>query len=340
VFGFFSLPELPQSNFGLLDQIAALGWVREHIGAFGGDPARVTMAGESAGASDIAHLVASPRAKGLFARAVMQSGGYSLRSRLTREDEFGRGLALARALGAQADADALARLRATSAADLQRTVDAQGLSDFDPVVDGDTVPVPAADAIAAGAGRGIDLLIGSNDDEWLSYLKPPLDEDAWLREHAPGNEQRLRDALSAERDPLRRMDLLETSHLFTCPSLWMAGEVAGHGARAWVYHFTRVRPGEAASRIGAYHGAEIPYVFGTHDAWLPTAAEDRELGARMMRYWTRFAAGGDPNGAGDPPWPAYRAEQPAVMQLDVVPRALAAHPSRALCAVLGPTTAP
>ncbi|MFM7272746.1 MAG: carboxylesterase/lipase family protein, partial [Gammaproteobacteria bacterium] len=327
VFGTFSLPGLPQSNFGLLDQIEALRWVRAHIAAFGGDASRVTVAGESAGASNIAHLLASPRAEGLFHRAIMQSGGYALRSRARREDGFERGLALAGALGLRAGDDPLAALRAAAA---DRVLSAAARvypeQDFDPVVDGDTVPVPTAERIAAGHLARVPLLIGSNGDEWRMYLEASLDEAAWIRTNAPGQEAAIAGALSGIQDPLRRLDLLETANLFVCPSLWLAAQVHQQGSRAFVYHFTRVREGAGGERIGAYHGAEIPYVFGTHDAWLPTTADDRGLGERLMAYWRNFAASGDPNGRGLPIWPAWDAQSSRTMRLDRTDAPLP-HPS-------------
>lgn len=339
VFGFFSLPGLGQSNFGLLDQIAALAWVRANIAAFGGDPANVTVAGESSGANDIAHLLAAPRARGLYARAIMQSGGSSLTDRGDRAQALERGAALARELGTPADATALAALRALPAERVlaaAQTVYAGQY--FDPVVDGDSVPEPARAAIAAGRLAPVPLLIGTNADEWSMYIEQPIDEARWLRENAPGREAAVAAALGEESRPLRRMDRLISAQVFVCPSLWLAGQVRAHGGDAFVYHFTRVREGPGGARMGAYHGAEIPYLFDTHDSWLPTAAADRRLGAAIMEYWLRFAASGDPNGAGAPRWPGYSAAAPLALELGdrIAPQP---HPETALCRALDPGAA-
>jgi para-nitrobenzyl esterase len=106
-------------------------------------------------------------------------------------------------------------------------------------------------------------------------------------------------------DPATRADLLASAPIFHCPAVAMAGAAAANGLGAWVYRFDRVRPGHHG--FGAYHGAEIPYVFGTGAAWLPADPSDRALSDMMMRYWVNFARGGDPNGPGLPHWPRWSA---------------------------------
>jgi para-nitrobenzyl esterase len=115
--------------------------------------------------------------------------------------------------------------------------------------------------------------------------------------------------------------------------------VARGGQRAWVYHFSRVREGIGGERLRAYHGAEIPYVFGTHDAWLPTNATDLALSGAMIGYWSRFARTGDPNSESAPRWPQWSADRPQAMALGNTVGA-AAHPELSLCTALMPDSGP
>jgi para-nitrobenzyl esterase len=149
----------------------------------------------------------------------------------------------------------------------------------------------------------------------------------------------VRTALATDQDPARRLDRLETARNFTCNSLRLAGALARGGQRAWVYHFSRVREGIGGERLRAYHGAEIPYVFGTHDAWLPTDAKDHALSGAMMGYWGRFARAGDPNGESAPRWPQWSADRPQAMALGNTVGA-ATHPELSLCTALMPDSGP
>ena len=334
VFGFMSLPGLPEANFALQDQIAALRWVRQNIGAFGGDPSRVTVAGESSGANNIAYLLASPAARGLFHRAIMESGASVLNDRGNREEALSRGRSLATALGVSAGPSSLEALRAIDGKRLlAAAAPVYAGHFFDPVVDGVTVTEPLPQAAAKGHLAPVPLLIGTNADEWRMYLEQPLDEAGWLRKHAPGREDAVRAALAGETDPARRLDRLETARNFTCNSLRLAGAVARDGQAAYVYHFSRVREGIGGERLRAYHGAEIPYVFGTHDAWLPTDAKDRALSATMTGYWSRFARSGNPDGPASAAWPRWSPDAGMALQLgDTV--ASIKHPELSLCAAL------
>jgi len=209
---------------------------------------------------------------------------------------------------------------------------------YAPVVDGDSVLQPARAALQDGELAAIDLVIGTNAHEWRMYLDPETrQEDVldWIRQNAPQAEDRLLDILADTEAPLQRLDRLETAKNFVCPSLYFAERVRAAGHAAYVYYFSQQRSGELGASMGSYHGAEIPYVFGTHDDWLPTTREDREIGRRMARYWTRFARTGDPNGAGDPEWPAAADGVRTALQIGADTRAVA-HPDAALCAILQP----
>tara|TARA_R100000005_G_C5003821_1_gene212516 strand:+ start:8703 stop:10265 length:1563 start_codon:yes stop_codon:yes gene_type:complete len=336
-FGFFSHPDLAESNFALLDLIAALEWVQEHIEAAGGDPGNVTLVGESAGASNIAHLMVAPRARGLFRRVIHQSAGWAISDRVSREQQLASGLELQRELTGAAGT--LDDLRNVPAGQLLAAAD-RVFEDafFDPVVDGVTLTEPVAASLALGNFPPLDLLIGTNADEWLMYLDEDANLEAWARENLPP--QLVAAVLAyAEQEPdsRRALDRLITAERFVCPSLYLAEVVTAAGGRSWGYYFSRQREGDKAASMGAYHGAELPYVFGTHDAWLPTVADDEALTRAMMVYWVNFARNGNPNGAGLPAWPAYTTKNSRVLRLDREITDIE-HPSRELCALLQDTT--
>ena len=297
-------------NYGLLDQIAGLRWVARNAAAFGGDAARITAFGESAGAADIATLLASPLGRGLFARAILQSGGYQLNGEPTLGKEEASGVRLGQALGVEASPDALRRLRALPWPELVEAAKrALPEHSWGAVVDGWLLPKPSASIFEAGEQGAAELLVGSNANEWLMYLQEPATEAA------------LRAALDSyvlERDRAAALGLLEAgspsglaaqldrligSAEFHCQSLAIARAASRLTERVFVYRFTRVRPGGA--KLLAYHGAEIPYVFDTADAWLPGDATDRALTEKVLAYWVHFARTGDPNAAGLPAWPAF-----------------------------------
>ena len=137
-----------------------------------------------------------------------------------------------------------------------------------------------------------------------------------------------------EVDIRKAMDRVNTDADMLCPSRFIASTVTGGGGRGWVYYFSRQRAGPEANKLGAYHGADLPYVFNTHDQWLPTDAVDEQLTSIMMDYWVQFALTGDPNRAERPQWPMYRDTEPRVMELGDNTGAIDA-PDLRLCELLG-----
>ncbi|NIL93933.1 MAG: carboxylesterase family protein [Woeseiaceae bacterium] len=318
-FGFLSHPELEGgdalANFGLWDILAGLRWIRDNIETFGGDPGRVTLFGESSGGGNILALMMSEQARGLFHRGILQSSaGYGL-SMPTLEDEQRRGARLAELLGAAT----LEQLRQVDAQQLLDVYTAN-FDDYyhDAALDGQLLSVPTWDAIQSHDFGDQQLIIGTNDAEWLDSIDndASVDDVILTARDNPriGGEEALA-WVAGEDDPRRAMDRLITAEAYLCPSQNVAANRSAAGGAAWMYFFTREREDEGGKKVGAFHGAEYSYVFGVHDDYMTTTDYDLDLGALMQRYWINFAATGDPNGDGLPRWPLFERPDPLVMEL-------------------------
>ncbi|MET9916300.1 carboxylesterase family protein [Streptomyces sp. NPDC006435] len=315
--GFGVFPDAP-ANRGLLDQLAALAWVRDNIAAFGGDPELVTVCGESAGAVSIAALLAAPRARGLFRRAVLQSGAPTA----LRPDDARRTTELvAKRLGVPATAAALAAVDPALLLDAQTGVTAGGSpltggNSFQIVVDGDLLPHDPLEALLDGAADDVDLLMGSNAEEYRLWFVPSgLTERlsriglrmALLKFGVPRATERAYRANRPGATPGELLGALATDLLLRVPLNRLADARTGAPGSTHVYEFGWPSP---VLRLGACHALEIGFVFDTLDRpdaiALAGADAPQELADAMHAAWVRFAA------CGDPGWPGWDAGRPVM----------------------------
>lgn len=313
LFGFLAHPALAREsehgvcgNYGLLDQIAALEWVREHIADFGGDPGRVTAFGVSAGSASIALLLTSPRADGLFHQAILQSpgAGRPLASLVQAEQA---GLARGNDIAALRELPAAELLARTGLL----TPKVRGLTTprvLRPVHDGWLLPHDERDALRTGQFRAMPLLVGSNTDEgsWLTKSWNVDTLQAWREQVRINFGPHAEEAAAlyparSDADAAAAVAAMFADTQFNFGTRQLARSMARREARTWRYLFTKRRAGQAD---GPHHSDEVPFVFAN----LPAGADgsDRELSGRMRKAWATFAAKGEPGVAGWSPYDPAR----------------------------------
>ena len=329
-FGFFSHPALTREsphhasgNQGILDQIAALKWVRDNIATFGGDPHNVTIFGQSAGSVDVSLLMATPLAKGLFERVIAQSGSVVAPGQndfaVVREAESSGDKSAARwnvPPGAS-----LRALRAISTADILKAdpdylAPANAGHDPEPtlgVVDGYVFRESPIRTFMQGKEHRVALLHGSNSHD-ADVFGVPQDLKAAINETYGPLGQRARELYEGAADPVYGppVNQFMTDTGFRCPAVAQLLWHSSAGNPSYQYEFARALPGLEST--GAFHSQDIAYVFGTLDRTRippprnelrPTNAVDKQISDVMQQYWTNFAKTGDPNGPGLPVWPKF-----------------------------------
>ncbi len=309
-------------NYGILDQIAALKWVQNNIEVFGGDPDNVTVFGESAGAANAVTLMASPLAKGLFHRAISQSGGYPVNSFYTLDQAEDLGSKIAGHLGLE-DSDNPAKsiegMRSLGwEAIVQGAVDSKAGSYNAVNIDGWLLPDAMATIYKQGLVNSVDLMIGANKNENYPWVEPDASETD-LADFLQAFESPYREEIevllkkNTGATPRQQIDRIGSAKTFLCPSLYIAKNMANNAHSVKFYYFTRVRPG--ADTLLAYHGAEISYTHDSAYEWLPANETDLALTNDIGQYWINFATHGSPDTDSLPPWPDYTTDMQQFLEL-------------------------
>ena len=334
VLGFLAHPELSaesqrgvSGNYGLLDQIAGLQWIRDNIASFGGDPEKVTVFGESAGAIAVSMLCVSALAKGLFIRAISESGAFigpveknSVCGNLTLKTAEEEGLALAKRLGVRS----LEELRKVPAEQFVKDKRAQ-MGGFWPVVDGYVLAGDPCKLYQQGKFNDVDLLVGTNSNEGAMFFQTPVSKEEYAqfaKGFVPDTEEIL-DVYpgNTEAEALQSQRGIFQDYVFAWPAYtWAKLQCQNGKGKVYMYYFNESEPAHDTTFTleGAAHSDEINYVFGhvEENINFHYTDKDRKLSQLIQGYWLNFARNGDPNGENLPHWPQYKEGTETVMYLN------------------------
>ena len=325
IFGFMAHPELTKEspnhasgNYGLLDQVAALKWVKKNIAAFGGDPGNVTIAGQSAGSMSVNCLVASPLAKGLFNKAIAESGSVMVSNPLINTATLAAAEQQGLKVSDAVHATSLQDLRKAPAEELMKF---QGR--FAPIVDGYFLPEPVPQIFAEGKENKVPLLTGWNADE--SFVAVFDKKDAFIQHAKEKYGDKAQEFLKyypagTDEEAKRSQIKISRDMTFALSGFKWAGIQSSNNLPVYVYYFERKLPATPDYvKYGAFHTGEVAYVMNNlkflNRPWEP---EDQKLADLMSSYWVNFISKGNPNGPGLPAWPQFNRQSQQAMVFDKI----------------------
>lgn len=320
--GFMAHPELSQEqggtsgNYGLMDQIAAIKWVHDNIEAFGGDPEKVTIDGQSAGSMSVAAMIATEQTRGMIHGAIGQSASAfgRLHGAETPEDSYGMALKLQKALGCKN----IEEMRACTPQSIMDATDEQGLW-FVPLIDGKVIPENYMQRFAQGRQNHVNVMVGATSDEDCLHTTQADDYANYIAQadaYAPRKEEYLSVFPATDNQTAGRVgSLVRTSKTYAGQRIMAEFQIA-QGCDAYMYSFTQNLPNADGSLLGPFHSSELVYQFGTlYTSWRPWREQDYAASELMMDYWVNFVKTGNPNGADLPVWEKHTAGSDRCMHL-------------------------